>query len=100
MILFFDTETTGIPKDYKAPVTDHQNWPRLVQIAWILTDNDGGQKEAASAIVRPDDFTIPEAAAKIHGITTAIAMAQGVSIRTALARFWELTRAEEVNTVA
>ena len=100
MILFFDTETTGIPKDYKAPVSDSQNWPRLVQIAWILTDNDGKQVEAASAIIRPDDFEIPEAAAKIHGITTAMAMAQGVSIRTALARFWEHCQNAAVNLVA
>jgi DNA polymerase III subunit epsilon len=30
MYLFFDTETTGIPRNYKAPVADLQNWPRLV----------------------------------------------------------------------
>jgi hypothetical protein len=36
MYLFFDTETTGLPKNYKAPVTDLNNWPRLVQLAWLF----------------------------------------------------------------
>ncbi len=31
--LFFDTETTGVPKDYKAPSSDTDNWPRMVQLA-------------------------------------------------------------------
>jgi hypothetical protein len=29
MYLFFDTETTGLPKNWKAPVTDLNNWPRM-----------------------------------------------------------------------
>jgi len=36
MYLFFDAETTGIPRNYKVPASDHRNWPRLVQIAWLL----------------------------------------------------------------
>jgi uncharacterized protein YprB with RNaseH-like and TPR domain len=35
MYLFFDTETTGLPKNWKAPVTDLNNWPRLVQFAFL-----------------------------------------------------------------
>ena len=34
----FDTETTGLPKEYDAPYTDIDNWPRLVQLAWIVYD--------------------------------------------------------------
>ena len=34
--LFFDTETTGLPRNWSAPVSDLNNWPRLVQIAWIF----------------------------------------------------------------
>lgn len=29
-ILFFDTETTGLPLDYDEPYTNVKNWPRLV----------------------------------------------------------------------
>ncbi len=36
MYLIFDTETTGLPKRWDAPITDTDNWPRAVQIAWQL----------------------------------------------------------------
>jgi DNA polymerase III epsilon subunit-like protein len=80
MYLFFDTETTGIPKNYKAPATDLKNWPRLVQIAWLVADEAGNEITSAEYIVKPNGFTIPAAASKIHGITTAIAMQNGVAI--------------------
>ena len=41
MYLFFDTETTGLPKNWKAPITDFNNWPRLVQLAFLTFDKDG-----------------------------------------------------------
>ena len=41
MYLIFDTETTGLPKNWKAPITDTDNWPRCVQIAWQLHDEMG-----------------------------------------------------------
>jgi len=45
MYLIFDTETTGLPKDFKAPITDADNWPRCVQIAWQLHDDMGNLVE-------------------------------------------------------
>ena len=36
--LFFDTETTGVPQDYKAPSSDTDNWPRMVQLANMTRD--------------------------------------------------------------
>ena len=59
MILFFDTETTGLPKNYKAPVTDLENWPRLVQLAYILQDYDGNTILKGDYIIKPNGFTIP-----------------------------------------
>ena len=29
--LIFDTETAGLPRNYGAPYTDVENWPRMVQ---------------------------------------------------------------------
>lgn len=85
MYFFFDTETTGIPRNYKAPVTDLRNWPRLVQLAWLLTDTDGNEIVSAEYIVKPDGFVIPHDAAKIHGITTAKAHREGVALQVVLA---------------
>jgi DNA polymerase III epsilon subunit-like protein len=83
--LFFDTETTGIPRNYKAPVTDLRNWPRMVQIAWLLTDDDAREIASAEFIVKPDGFTIPAEAAKIHGITTQAALRKGLDLSAVLA---------------
>ncbi len=41
LYLIFDTETTGLPKNYKAPVSDSENWPRAVQLSWQLHDHEG-----------------------------------------------------------
>ena len=61
--LFFDTETTGVPRNYKAPSSDTRNWPRLVQLAWILTEADGRRIHQSNLIVNPDGFVIPADAA-------------------------------------
>ena len=84
MYLFFDTETTGIPKNYKAPASDLKNWPRLVQIAWLTTDDNGSEIRSAEHIVKPNGFTIPADAAKIHGITMDIAQERGEDIKAIL----------------
>ena len=84
MYLFFDTETTGIPRNYKAPVTDLNNWPRLVQVAWLLADADAQELASAEYIVKPEGFVIPKDAAKIHGITTEIALQTGSELQTVL----------------
>ena len=39
-ILFFDTETTGLPKKYDAPASNVDNWPRLIQLSWIICDEN------------------------------------------------------------
>ena len=87
MFLIYDTETTGLPKNFSAPVSDSENWPRLVQIAWQLHNDMGELVEVKNFIVRPKDYTIPFNAEKIHGISTQIALDQGVEIEYALLEF-------------
>lgn len=89
MYLFFDTETTGLPRNWNAPVSDLSNWPRLVQIAWLLYDADGKKVLGKNHIIKPQGFTIPKEAARIHGITTERAINQGVSLKSALEDFSE-----------
>jgi DNA polymerase III subunit alpha len=87
MYLIFDTETTGLPKNYNAPLTDADNWPRLVQLAWQLHDAEGRLLEAGNVIVRPDGFDIPFNSEKIHGISTAKALAEGIPLQEVLDEF-------------
>ena len=86
-ILFFDTETTGLPVNFYEPYTNIENWPRLVQLAWITEETDTKEKKENDLIIRPEGFTIPEEAAKIHNITTEISERDGVELRAALADF-------------
>ena len=86
-ILFFDTETTGLPKNWKAHVSDFNNWPRLVQLAWQLYDEKGYLVEKKSVIVKPRGFQIPKESSTIHGITTDIAISNGTEIEDVLNEF-------------
>ena len=98
--LFFDTETTGLPRNYKAPVTDAENWPRLVQLAWILCEADGTIVEQVDHIIKPDGWTIGKQASDIHGITTERAMTEGIPLDQALKRFARLLYDKGVTLVA
>lgn len=95
MYLFFDTETTGLPKDWRAPLTDVDNWPRLVQLAWLAFDAEGKKVAGENYIVKPQGFEIPEQAAKVHGITTDKALFEGKDLQVVLQIFHSrLTQAE------
>ena len=87
MYLIYDTETTGLPKNFSAPVSDSENWPRLVQIAWQLHNDMGELIEVKNFIVRPNGFTIPYNSEKIHGISTKRAIEYGVDLRFVLEEF-------------
>jgi DNA polymerase III epsilon subunit-like protein len=74
MILFLDTETTGVN-----PKLD-----RLVQIAWIAATERGEEISRSSMLVRPDGFVIPYGAARVHGITTEMAIRSGIPLKQTL----------------
>jgi len=87
MYLFFDTETTGKPRNWRAPVTDLNNWPRLVQLAYLYYDNDGNKISGGEFIIKPEGFTIPKEASLIHGISTKRALKEGHSLLSVLQHF-------------
>ena len=87
MYLIFDTETTGLPQNWKAPLTDFNNWPRCVQLAWQLHDVEGKMVEVKNFIIKPEGYDIPFNAEKIHGISTDRANRQGMPLNVVLAEF-------------
>ncbi len=87
MYLIFDTETTGLPKRWDAPITDTDNWPRCIQIAWQLHDEMGNCIEHQDYLVQPEGFNIPYDAEKIHGISTELAQQQGINLVEVLEKF-------------
>ncbi len=97
MYLFFDTETTGLPRNWKAPVSDLNNWPRMIQIAWILCDSEGNRIQSNDYIIQPENFIIPVEAARVHGISTQKAINEGVKLIDVLTEFNNLV--EQANFI-
>ncbi len=87
MYLIFDTETTGLPRNYSAPLTDFDNWPRCVQLAWQVHDETGKLISRGDYIVKPDGFTIPFNSEKVHGISTERANREGIPLNDVLDKF-------------
>ncbi len=92
MYLIFDTETTGLPRDFNSPTTDTDNWPRVIQIAWQLHDEWGRLIEHKDYLIKPDGFDIPYDSEQIHGISTALAQAKGLPLTSILKEFNEVLK--------
>ncbi len=89
MFLIFDTETTGLPKSWNAPISDTDNWPRCVQIAWQLHGKYGELIEHQDFLIHPEGFNIPYDSEQVHGISTELAQEQGESLEAVLEAFNE-----------
>lgn len=94
MYLIFDTETTGIPQRENAPLSDSDNWPRMVQLAWQLHDDEGNLLENQDYIIKPEGYDIPYKAFVIHGISTEMAHAEGRDLSEVLLEFKEVLKKE------
>ena len=97
MYLFFDTETTGLPRDWKAPVKKVDNWPRMVELAWILADGEGNVLADYQSVVKPAGYVIPSASTKVHGISQERALREGRELGDVLGAFAEaIAKAEYI----
>ncbi len=83
--LFFDTETTGLPKNFKASYRDIDNWPRIVQLSWLVSDGVDVKMESDNII--KVDFPIPEVSSNIHGITNKVSEQKGRPLVHVLSEF-------------
>lgn len=87
--LFFDTKTSGLPNNFNAPSSNTKNWPRIVQLSWIVTDDKGNKLKECNYIIRPEGFRIPMEATRIHGISNQTAILKGVNIKKVLNEFMD-----------
>lgn len=87
VFLFFDTETNGLPYDFKAPISDVDNWPRMIQLAWIQHDAQQNELSRGDYLIQPDNFHIHES---IHGITNDMATEKGRPALEVLEKFIEV----------
>ena len=68
-----DTETTGF-----------KNPRRIVEITWLIGDEQGEVRVERTFLIRPQGFVIPPDAARVHGITTERALSHGVELDSVL----------------
>jgi len=68
-LLFIDTETTGLPKNWKLPYTDNANWPSAVQVSWVIYDENRQEIKREDHYISNNDFVIDKQAYKIHGLS-------------------------------
>ena len=87
MYLFFDTETTGLPKSWNAPVTNLNNWPRLVQLACLWQDQNGNILAKGDWIIKPEGFSIPANSTAVHRISNEKALQAGHPLLEVLQEF-------------
>ena len=88
-IIFLDTETTGLPREYyRSALEGPGNWPDLVSICWIIYE-EGERVRKEVHMIRPNGFVIPSEASRIHGITQEKAEAEGEPLRDILIKLKE-----------
>jgi restriction system protein len=84
--LVFDIETTGLPINRHASPDDFKNWPYVIQIAWLLFDDEHKLIEHSDFYLK-QSVVIPADATNIHGITTAMMLEQGIEPSNVYANF-------------
>lgn len=65
-ILVLDTETSGLPKKWDVPYDTKNNWPHVLQIAWLIFDLEGKLIKKENHYLKPSNFKITKASLKIH----------------------------------
>lgn len=86
-ILFVDVETNGLPLDYKASYTDVDNWPRVISLAWILSDHEGAVISKEHHLIKPDGWMVPTEEFWVeNGFTQEKSEAEGVPILDVLTK--------------
>ena len=84
--LFFDTETTGLPKNREDAIKGPGNWPHIVSLSWQVYENNKHIK-SESYIIKPMEWRIHEDSIKIHGITNEKALLEGHDLLNIINKF-------------
>ncbi|PVY40780.1 3'-5' exonuclease [Pontibacter virosus] len=70
-LLFVDTETSGLPKDWSMPYSARDNWPHIVQVAWEIYTRQGELVKSRNFYIKPSDYEMSSVSERIHGISLA-----------------------------
>jgi DNA polymerase III subunit epsilon len=76
-ILFIDTEASGLPRNWTLPYNAENNWPHIVQVAWLIYDEQRKLVKQENHYINADGVSITDSAIKTHGITPEFLSANG-----------------------
>ena len=93
LILFFDTETTGLP-NFKKPLHDPSQ-PKLLQLGAILTPDGEEIVDEINTLVQIGRTPIHPKAQEAHGISAEKANSKGIDPAQAYDQFYELAMQAE-----
>lgn len=74
-ILFVDTETSGLPKNWNSSRLDQ--WPYIIQVAWSIYTKAGELIKSENHYIRDENIIIDPQSKKIHGITEEVLAEKG-----------------------
>ncbi|WP_163716415.1 3'-5' exonuclease [Mangrovibacterium lignilyticum] len=83
-ILFIDIETSDMPKRWNAPTAKVDEWPFILQIAWVVCKKGGELIAKRDFYVKQKDIPIGEVASRLHGITVDVLEEKGEERRVVL----------------
>ena len=87
-VCLFDCETTGLPKNWKAPMQDLDNWPRVIQLAWMVCDKQGNEISRNKHLILPNGWVVPNEKFWIeNGFTQDNSLRNGETIESILTLF-------------
>ena len=90
-LIFFDTETNGLPKNWRASMSNVDNWPRVIQLSWLVADEHENILRKQNHIIYPDGWKVPEEKFWIdNGNNTGKCMVRGIPMNVAIDLFlWD-----------
>ena len=96
MYLVFDSETTGLPKDWKAPMSKVDNWPHVIQLGWAFYDARHCLIEKRVDLIKPDGWTVPTETFWIeNGFDQETSVRDGIPITESLNAFRDKLEASQ-----
>ncbi len=82
--LVIDVETNGLPIDREGDIDDLDNWPRVLQVAWVVLNANGSVSQKRMYFINHVDLNINEDVCNLTSIDDLVLKNHGVPIEFAL----------------
>lgn len=91
MYLIIDTETSGLPRDFSAPISDIENWPKILWLGYVLLDENLEKIREGNYFISQNE-KIPQNVTRITNISNEVVEKYGNSILEILNIFKEISK--------